>query len=82
MDEFVKICLCTEAKIKIFIKKNKLEGTVNLQKVVEYCGEHCWFYEDYFKTSASSKIKEEIDIEVNEVKPNISRFVMGCDIIL
>lgn len=69
-NEFLSTCLNTEAKINIFITKNNLEGKVNLNKVLEFSNK-----------SVSNELKplivpkEEIDIEENEIKPVITRFV-------
>lgn len=74
MDEFLKICLNTEAKISIFIKLTKSEGTVSLHSVNDYN----WTKEE--GNPNVPHIKEEIDIEINEVKPNI-RFVKSICLI-
>lgn len=73
MDDFTTLCLNTEAKIYTFVKMNKLEGKVNLHRILQCIGEYKLMDENQSKTLAN--IKEEIEIEIDELKPNIERFV-------
>lgn len=71
MDQFITTCLNTEAKISSFLKITKCEEMVNLQDVMGYK----WNMEEELISSNNSYIKEEIDIDFNEVKPSIERLV-------
>lgn len=73
MDEFATLCLNAEAKINIFTKMNKFEGKVNLHRVLECMEEYKSMDENELHTL--SNIKEEIEIEIDELKPNIGRFL-------
>lgn len=76
MDEFSALCMSSEAKINLFIRLNKYEGKVNLQKVVDFSKEYKWT-DMGLKTLRNVDIKEEIDIELEEVKPNRIRSVIS-----
>lgn len=75
MDEFSTLCLSTQEKIEHFIKFSNFKGKVNLQKVIEFSKEYKWTKDAELKSLKNVEIKEEIDIELDEVKPNIVRSV-------
>lgn len=76
MDDFSTVCLTTEAKINLFIKMNKLDEKIDLLKVLECIGEYKTM--DGNQSKSLPNIKEEIEIDINELKPNIGRFVINC----
>lgn len=80
MDEFSTLCLTTEAKINVFIKMNKLVEKVNLFEVLECMEEYKAMDENQSKTLTN--IKEEIEIDIDELKPHVGRFVIMLIIII
>lgn len=75
MEEFSSLCLNTEAKIDFYMKTNKSEGKVILSNVIEYTKDYNLRIDNSVTILHIPKIKEEMDIEIDDVKPVIARFV-------